>query len=52
LFEVTVDPAKDPKLSLLLRQMSGFDSVDDESKPEMKLQLGYLNCDIILTGLE
>lgn len=34
LFEVTADPATHPKLHLLLQQVVGFDSVDDESKAE------------------
>jgi AMP deaminase len=35
LFEVTRDPAIDPKLHLFLAMMVGFDSVDDESKQEL-----------------
>ena len=38
LFEVTKDPSVNPKLHLFLKQMSGFDSVDDESKLEVKLK--------------
>jgi len=34
LFEVSIDPASHPKLHLMLQQVVGFDSVDDESKPE------------------
>lgn len=34
LFQVTKDPNWDPKLDLFLRRVVGFDSVDDESKPE------------------
>lgn len=34
LFEVTVNPASHPELHLFLEHMDGFDSVDDESKPE------------------
>ncbi|XP_072166234.1 AMP deaminase 2-like [Diadema setosum] len=34
LFEVTRDPSSHPELHLFLRYVSGFDSVDDESKPE------------------
>ncbi len=41
LFEVTLNPSKDPKLHLFLLQVSGFDSVDDESRLEMQLSIGY-----------
>ena len=34
LFEVTVNPESNPKLHLFLETMVGFDSVDDESRPE------------------
>ena len=34
LFEVSIDPNSHPKLHLMLQQVVGFDSVDDESKPE------------------
>lgn len=34
LFEVTNDPNSHPELHKFLRQVIGFDSVDDESKPE------------------
>jgi len=34
LFEVTVDPSSHPDLHRFLQHVSGFDSVDDESKPE------------------
>ena len=34
LFEVSLDPATDPKLDTFLRQVVGFDCVDDESKLE------------------
>ncbi|KAM6976510.1 AMP deaminase 2 isoform 1-T1 [Aplochiton taeniatus] len=34
LFEVTVDPASHSELHLFLQHVVGFDSVDDESKPE------------------
>ncbi|KAG9233325.1 hypothetical protein BJ875DRAFT_378876 [Amylocarpus encephaloides] len=37
LFEVTKDPASHPKLHLFLQRVIGFDSVDDESKPERRL---------------
>uniref|UniRef100_A0A4W5QC46 AMP deaminase n=1 Tax=Hucho hucho TaxID=62062 RepID=A0A4W5QC46_9TELE len=34
LFEVTIDPARHRELHLFLQHVVGFDSVDDESKPE------------------
>ncbi|KAK2526575.1 Ampd2 [Columba guinea] len=34
LFEATVHPAQHPELHLFLEHVDGFDSVDDESKPE------------------
>ncbi|KAM4582897.1 AMP deaminase 2 isoform 2-T3 [Fundulus diaphanus] len=34
LFEVTIDPGSHPELHLFLEHVVGFDSVDDESKPE------------------
>ncbi|XP_035808891.2 AMP deaminase 2-like isoform X2 [Amphiprion ocellaris] len=34
LFEVTIDPRSHPELHLFLEHVVGFDSVDDESKPE------------------
>ncbi|XP_056292609.1 AMP deaminase 2-like isoform X2 [Pseudoliparis swirei] len=34
LFEVTIDPRSHPELYLFLEHVVGFDSVDDESKPE------------------
>ncbi|XP_063065701.1 AMP deaminase 2 [Engraulis encrasicolus] len=34
LFEATIDPASHPELHLFLQHVVGFDSVDDESKPE------------------
>ncbi|KAM7402083.1 hypothetical protein PAMP_017353 [Pampus punctatissimus] len=34
LFEVTINPRSHPELHLFLQQVVGFDSVDDESKPE------------------
>ncbi|KAL3006565.1 hypothetical protein AAZX31_08G285500 [Glycine max] len=36
LFEVTVDPNSHPQLHLFLKQVVGFDLVDDESKPERR----------------
>lgn len=37
LFEVTKDPSSHPKLHIFLQRVIGFDSVDDESKPERRL---------------
>ncbi|ETN37127.1 AMP deaminase [Cyphellophora europaea CBS 101466] len=37
LFEVTQNPASHPKLYVFLQRVIGFDSVDDESKPERRL---------------
>ena len=37
LFEVTQDPSSHPKLYIFLQRVIGFDSVDDESKPEKRL---------------
>lgn len=37
LFEVTRDPSSHPKLHIFLQRVVGFDSVDDESKPERRL---------------
>lgn len=37
LFEVTKDPSSHPKLFVFLQRVIGFDSVDDESKPERRL---------------
>uniref|UniRef100_A0A8C2K843 AMP deaminase n=2 Tax=Cyprinus carpio TaxID=7962 RepID=A0A8C2K843_CYPCA len=34
LFEVTINPSSHPQLHLFLQHVLGFDSVDDESKPE------------------
>ncbi|KAF7695363.1 AMP deaminase 2 isoform X1 [Silurus meridionalis] len=34
LFEVTIQPSSHPELHLFLQHVVGFDSVDDESKPE------------------
>ena len=36
IFEVTRNPSSNPKLFLFLTHIVGFDSVDDESKPEMR----------------
>ena len=38
LFEVTLDPASHPELHVFLLHISGFDSVDDESKAEANLK--------------
>jgi AMP deaminase len=37
LFEVTADPSSHPELHIFLQRVIGFDSVDDESKPERRL---------------
>ncbi|KAI9662130.1 MAG: AMP deaminase [Alyxoria varia] len=37
LFEVTKDPSSHPKLFVFLQRVIGFDSVDDESKPERRM---------------
>ncbi|WVQ85606.1 AMP deaminase [Cryptococcus sp. DSM 104549] len=37
LFEVTQDPSSHPELHIFLQRVVGFDSVDDESKPERRL---------------
>eukprot|EP01127_Copromyxa_protea_P010894 TRINITY_DN2702_c0_g1_i1.p1 TRINITY_DN2702_c0_g1~~TRINITY_DN2702_c0_g1_i1.p1 ORF type:complete len:1285 (-),score=241.81 TRINITY_DN2702_c0_g1_i1:35-3889(-) len=34
LFETTIDPSSHPEVAIFLNQVSGFDSVDDESRPE------------------
>eukprot|EP01026_Neomeris_dumetosa_P012887 TRINITY_DN14480_c0_g1_i2.p1 TRINITY_DN14480_c0_g1~~TRINITY_DN14480_c0_g1_i2.p1 ORF type:complete len:366 (-),score=31.74 TRINITY_DN14480_c0_g1_i2:418-1515(-) len=36
LFEVTLDPLSHPQLHVFLKLVVGFDSVDDESKPERR----------------
>ncbi|KAL1965321.1 hypothetical protein VTN77DRAFT_5923 [Rasamsonia byssochlamydoides] len=41
LFEVTKDPCSHPKLHIFLQRVVGFDSVDDESKPERRLYKKY-----------
>jgi hypothetical protein len=40
LFEVTRDPNSHPELHQFLNYVSGFDSVDDESRPERKFEDG------------
>jgi AMP deaminase len=35
LFEVTIDPSIDPQMHLFLQALVAFDSVDDESQPEV-----------------
>ncbi|XP_061529112.1 AMP deaminase 2 isoform X1 [Phycodurus eques] len=37
LFEVTIHPGSHPELHLFLQHVVGFDSVDDESKPEQHI---------------
>ncbi|ORX35953.1 hypothetical protein BD324DRAFT_512747 [Kockovaella imperatae] len=41
LFEVTKDPSTHPELHVFLQRVVGFDSVDDESKPERRLYRKY-----------
>ncbi|KAJ2358496.1 AMP deaminase [Coemansia sp. RSA 2618] len=41
LFEVTQDPRRHPKLHVFLQRVVGFDSVDDESKPERRMHKKY-----------
>lgn len=41
LFEVTKDPSSHPKLHIFLQRVIGFDSVDDESKPERRFYRKY-----------
>ncbi len=41
LFEVTQNPSKYPKLHIFLQRVVGFDSVDDESKPERRIWRKY-----------
>ena len=41
LFEVTGDPTSHPKLHIFLQKVVGFDTVDDESKPERRLYRRY-----------
>ena len=36
LFEVTKNPASNPKLHIFLQRVIGFDTVDDESKTERR----------------
>ncbi|KTW29345.1 AMP deaminase [Pneumocystis carinii B80] len=42
LFEITFDPSKNPKLHIFLQRVVGFDSVDDESKPEIEVDCKFL----------
>jgi AMP deaminase len=37
LYEVTKDPSSHPNLHIFLQRVIGFDSVDDESKPERRI---------------
>ncbi|KAI0561664.1 AMP deaminase [Gracilaria domingensis] len=39
IFEATVDPTSHPKVASLLQQIVGFDSVDDESQPQPRVDL-------------
>lgn len=39
IFEATVDPSAHPQVARLLRQLVGFDSVDDESQPQVGTNL-------------
>lgn len=41
LFEVTQDPKSHPQLHIFLQRVVGFDSVDDESKPERRIHKKY-----------
>ncbi|KAI9030721.1 hypothetical protein CLU79DRAFT_802357 [Phycomyces nitens] len=41
LFEVTMDPSSHPELFVFLQRVVGFDSVDDESKPEKRIFKKY-----------
>ena len=41
LFEVSNDPSSHPSLHMFLRQVSGLDSVDDESKIEQSMDMRY-----------
>ncbi|ORX68326.1 AMP deaminase [Linderina pennispora] len=41
LFEVTKDPSSHPKLHVFLQRVVGFDTVDDESKPERRMHKKY-----------
>lgn len=36
MFEATIDPDSHPMLFIFLKHVSGFDLVDDESKPERR----------------
>lgn len=38
-FEATIDPHSHPQIYALLQQIVGFDSVDDESAPQVKMAL-------------
>ncbi|KAI9009174.1 hypothetical protein DFJ74DRAFT_354560 [Hyaloraphidium curvatum] len=41
LYAATKDPSVDPKLHVFLQNVIGFDSVDDESKPEKRIWRKY-----------
>lgn len=38
-FEATVDPSSHPEVACVLQQIVGFDSVDDESQPQVRTNL-------------
>eukprot|EP01105_Mastigella_eilhardi_P026018 TRINITY_DN7303_c0_g1_i1.p1 TRINITY_DN7303_c0_g1~~TRINITY_DN7303_c0_g1_i1.p1 ORF type:complete len:1282 (-),score=281.16 TRINITY_DN7303_c0_g1_i1:43-3489(-) len=38
LFENTLDPSSDPELAFLLTQISAFDCVDDETRPDAQIE--------------
>lgn len=40
IFEATIDPSSHPQVHRLLQQIVGFDSVDDESQPQVRVNLG------------
>lgn len=52
LFEATIDPASHPEVHYFLQQISGFDSVDDESRPESDFSEGSpcVCCVVFLTN--
>lgn len=39
IFEATIDPSAHPQIARLLQQLVGFDSVDDESQPQVRTNL-------------
>uniref|UniRef100_UPI00358DE4A0 AMP deaminase 2 n=1 Tax=Myxine glutinosa TaxID=7769 RepID=UPI00358DE4A0 len=52
LFEVTIDPSSDPDLHTFLQDVRGFDSVDDESRPEQHILTPTCPTPDIWTGPE